>query len=346
VSAARVLVTGGAGFLGVHLARELARQGDQVRILDAAPGPAWAAALGVDYRLGDVRDPAAVGGALENVDALIHAGFTSPHRPAAEIHSVNVDGTRNVLAQASARGLRRVVLVSSTIVLSPPRPHPLLTGSALSRLDAYRASRVAAENVAEAESRGNLSLAVVRPKTFVGPERVGAFAIVFERIHRGLAVPVFGTGANRYQLLDVRDLAEGLRRLLHAEATGRFGFGASQFTTVARDLQALIDHAGTASRLRFVSPRAARLLLRAIELAGLPPLSEWHHASACGEDSVIDTSRAERELGWHPQRDNRQALCDAYDWYRRAMESEGSAPTTHVIPRAHRALERLIGLLR
>ena len=345
MSATRVLVTGGAGFLGVHLAQELRAFGDEVRILDVVEAPPWIDMLDIDYRRGDLRDRTALVHALDGVDALVHAAFASPHRSVADIRAINVEGTRSVLEQGSALGLRRAVLISSTIVLNRPRAHPILANAPLSRRDAYRASRVAAETVAEGLAGGDLSIAVVRPKTFVGPERVGAFAILFDRIRRGLPVPVLGAGRNRYQLLDVRDMADGLRRLIHAEGRGPFEFGASEYTTVAGDLQALIDHAGTGATLRFVSPGLSRMLLGVLELAALPPFSEWHHASARGEDSFVDTSRAERELGWRARRSNVDALCDAYDWYRDRMTASGSAPTTHPVPRVHRALERLVRLL-
>jgi len=342
----RVLITGGAGFLGIHLSRELRAFGDEVRILDVAEAPPWVGALGIDYRRGDLCDRAGLSDALGGADVLVHAAFASPDRPPADVRAINVEGTRLVFERSVALGVCRVVLISSTIVRHPPRPHPLLAHAPLSRLDAYRAARVAAEELTREPAWKNLSRAVVRPKTFIGPERVGAFAILFDRIRRGLTVPVLGTGHNRYQLLDVRDMADGLRRLIHADAQGTFEFGASDYSTVTDDLQALVDHAGTGARLRHVSPALSRALLRTIELAALPPLSEWHHASARGEDSIVDTSRAERELGWRPARSNRAALCDAYDWYRDRMKAGGEAPTTHPVPRAHRALQRLVDLLR
>ena len=329
----------------MHLARELVRGGDGVRVLDVAEEPSWVAELGIDYHRGDLRDGAVMDDALQGVDALVHAAFAPPQRPPAEVQAVNVDGTRMLLERCTSRRVARAVIISSTIVSRAPRIHPLWRGAPLSRLEAYRASRVAAERVAE-ECSGDLSVCVVRPKTFVGPERVGAFAIVFERIRRGLAVPVLGAGTNRYQLLDVRDGADAVRRLVHHTSGGRYELGARLYASVAEDLQALIDHARTGARLRFMSPPLARVLVRGLELAALPPLSEWHQATARGEDSIIDTSRAERELGWQARRSNRQSLCDAYDWYRDRLASHGSAETTHPVPVAHRVLQRLLAFWR
>jgi nucleoside-diphosphate-sugar epimerase len=345
--AGRILVTGGGGFLGRHLVDRLRGDGLRVRLLDVAARPAWADGAEVEHVRADVRDRTAVASALDGVDAVVHAAFASPHQEPSVVQSVNAGGARAVADAALDLGTRRLVLVSSTIVAKPPRTHPFLRGAAMNRLDAYRASRVAAESiVADAAGRG-LGVAVVRPKTFLGPDRVGAFAILFEAVRRGGAVPLLGRGTNRYQLLDVRDFADGLARLVGADSSGVFWFGARDFATVREDLASLIDHAATGARLWPLPAPLARAMLRALEFAGLMPLSEWHYASARGEDSVVDVSRAERELGWRPARSNRRALADAYDGYVEALASSGGATTTHPVPWAHRVLGRLLrGALR
>ena len=341
----RVLITGGAGFLGTHLARTFRREGGRVRLLDLETDPAGDLDPDVERIAGDVRDPRAVTEAVDGVDVVVHAAFSSPRYPAAVMRSVNVEGTRCVCERALAQGVRRVILISSTIVTKPARAHPVFRDAPLSRLDAYRASRAEAETVAgEYRGRG-LPVAVVRPKTFVGPERVGALAITFEWVRQGRPVLVLGRGRNRYQLLDTRDMAEGIRLLAAADAQGLFFFGARDFRTVREDLQTLLDHAGTGARLRFVPGGLAGCALRGMELAAIVPLSEWHYMSAAGKDSVVDISRAERELGWRPERSNAQALIEAYDWYVASMAATGAARTTHPVPLVHRALKGLSWIL-
>jgi nucleoside-diphosphate-sugar epimerase len=341
----RVLITGGAGFLGTHLARTFGREGVQVRLLDLEAAPAADVDPAVERVVGDVRDPRAVTEAVEGVDVVVHAAFAPPRLPTAAMRSVNVEGTRNVCERARAQGVRRVILISSTIVAKPPRAHPFLRNAPLSRLDTYRASRAEAERVAEGYRQRGLQVAVVRPKTFVGPGRVGAFAIIFEWIRLGRPVLVLGRGRNRYQLLDTRDMAEGVRLLASADAQGLLLLGARDIRTVREDLQALLDHAGTGSRLRFIPGPLARCALRGMELAAIVPLSEWHYMSAAGMDSVIDISRATLELGWRPVRSNTQALTEAYDWYVASMAATGAARTTHPVPFVHRALKGLSWIL-
>ena len=189
------------------------------------------------------------------------------------------------------------------------------------------------------------SVAAVRPKTFLGPGKVGAFAMMFDAIRRGDTVPVLGTGTNRYQLLDIRDMAEGVRLLEGSENSGVFHFGAEQYGTVREDLQAMIDHARTGATLRFMPASLSKTALRIVELAGLTPLSEWHYHSANKRDSVADIRRAQQELGWHPTRNNVQALTEAYDAYTAAFSSAVGVVTTHPLPFSHKILRSAFRLL-
>jgi nucleoside-diphosphate-sugar epimerase len=338
------LITGGAGFLGGHLANRLRQDGLRVRLLDLAE-PLKSLGGDVEYVRGDVRNPGLLATVVHDVDAVIHAAFASSRLPVEGLYSVNVEGTRAVCATAVAHGVRRLILISSTIVLRPRRRHPLLTGAPLSRLDLYRVTRAEAERIAAECGAQGVSVAVVRPKTFLGPDRVGAFAILFELIRRGRVVPVLGNGRNRYQLLAVGDLTDGIQRLLASDSQGVFHFGACEFGTVRDDLQTLVDHAGTGARLRFVPGALARAAFRAIELVGMTPLAEWHYMSARGEDSIVDTRRAEEELAWRARESNATALVAAYDWYQATLAVGGEARTTHPVTRAHRVLERLTWML-
>jgi nucleoside-diphosphate-sugar epimerase len=315
-----------------------------VRVLDAATPPAWQEGLEVDVDVGDVTDGAAVNRALAGADVLIHAAFAPPHAPPDRMRAVNLEGTRMLCEAASAAGVRQVVLVSSTIVTADARRHPVRT-AALNRLDAYRATRMEAERLARAASSPSMSVAVVRPKTFVGPGRVGGFALVFDLIRSGRPVPLAGPGTNRYQLLDVRDLAGALATLTAVGGEGLYQLGATRFGTIAEDLGSLIEAAGTGARLRRLPAPLGRALVRGVELAGLAPLAEWHHSTARSVDSVVDVGRAQRELGWEPTRSNEEALLDAYRWYVHAS-ADGEAATTHPVPRSHRGLRRLAGGVR
>jgi nucleoside-diphosphate-sugar epimerase len=155
---------------------------------------------------------------------------------------------------------------------------------------------------------------------------------------------MLGDGSNRYQLLAVEDLVEAIVLAADADVAGEvFNVGAEVFGTVREDLQALIEHAGSASRLQPVPARPAEVALRALELLRLSPLAEWHYRTA-HRDSYVDVAKAGRVLGWTARFSNREALCRTYDWYaanRDAAAAPLAAGVTHRVRWNQQALALL-----
>jgi nucleoside-diphosphate-sugar epimerase len=332
-------ISGGAGFLGLHLARRLVADGHDVRTLDLVP--LGEPGLGVLELRGDVRDEAACRELVDGARILVHAAAALPIRGSRdEIRSVNVDGTLTLLAAAAEAGVKRVVLVSSTAVYGVPDKHPIEEDDPLVGVGHYGDSKIEAEEICRAFMRRGLDCVILRPKTFIGPERLGVFEILFDWIREGRRIYVLGDGSNRYQLLAVEDLVEavGLAARKRVAAGQTLNIGAAQFGTVRADLQALIDHAGSPSRITPIPVRPAETALRALELARLSPLVEWHYKTA-HRDSFVDISRAERVLGWRPRLSNAQALIDTYDWYSAHRdELVAGDGVTHRAPWNQRAL--------
>ena len=329
-----VAISGGAGFLGLHLARRLLGDGHTVRTLDVAPLDEPELERGVQELRGDVRDARAADALVVGADAVVHAAAALPIQVSREaIRSVNVDGTATVFAAARDAGASRAVLISSTAVYGVPDHHPLFEDDRLVGVGAYGESKIEAEELAHAFTARGLDTVIVRPKTFVGPERLGVFEILFDWIREGRRIPILGDGTNRYQLLAVEDLVDAVVRCLDAAAVAgeALNVGAAEFGTVRADLEALIAHAGSTSRLRPVPARPTELVLRALELARLSPLAEWHYRTA-HRDSFVSVDKARRLLGWEPRFSNAEALCATYDWYLAHRESLGQAGTTHRVP--------------
>jgi nucleoside-diphosphate-sugar epimerase len=339
----RWAITGGAGFLGLHLARRLLADGHEVRTLDLAPLDDEGLEHGVEELREDVRDPSAVARLVVGADVLVHAAAALPIQASREsIRSVNVDGTGAVLAAALEAGVRRAILISSTAVYGVPKHHPISETAPLVGVGHYGESKIDAEHVAADVARRGLEVVVLRPKTFIGPERLGVFEILFDWIREGRRIPILGDGSNRYQLLAVEDLVEATVSAASADVAGEtFNVGATEFGTVRADLEGLIEHAGSGGRLRPVPAKPAEIALRALELARLSPLAEWHYRTA-HRDSFVDVSKAERLLGFAPRLSNVQALCETYDWYLENRSEARPAGVTHRVPWDQRAL----GLLK
>jgi len=337
-------ISGGAGFLGLHLSRRLLADGAAVRTLDVVPLDEPELERSVEEVRGDVRDRGAAARLVEGADVLVHAAAALPIQAKREaIWSANVGGTENVLAAARDAGVRRVVFISSTAVYGVPEKHPIVEDDSLAGVGHYGESKIAAEEVCRRFAAGGLEVVVIRPKTFIGPERLGVFEILFDWIREGRRIYVLGKGGNRYQLLAVEDLVDAI--VAASERSGVSGeainVGAREFGTVRGDLQALIDHAGSSSRITPIPVKPAEVVLRGLELARLSPLAEWHYKTA-HRDSFVDISKAERLLGFAPRLSNERALIETYDWYLANRQRLRAAGTTHRVPWNQRAL----GLLK
>jgi nucleoside-diphosphate-sugar epimerase len=334
-------ISGGAGFLGLHLARRLLADGHDVRTLDVVPLDDAELERSVDERRGDIRDREKVAELVDGADVVVHAAAALPIRASRDsIRSVNVAGTENVLRAGDDAGVRRVVFISSTAVYGVPEKHPIEEDDPLVGVGWYGESKIDAEGLCRVAA---VETTIVRPKTFIGPERLGVFEILFDWIREGRRIYTLGKGDNRYQLLAVEDLVDAIVRTGNEPKAARetFNVGATEFGTVRSDLQALIDHAGSSSRLQPVPVKPAEIALRGLELLRVSPLAEWHYKTA-HKDSFVDVTKAQRLLGWQPRLSNRDALIETYDWYLANRGRIGKAGVTHRVPWNQQAL----GLLK
>jgi nucleoside-diphosphate-sugar epimerase len=334
-------ISGGAGFLGLHLARRLLADGHDVRTLDVVPLDDAELERSVDELRGDVRDRDSVAKLVQGADVVVHAAAALPIQASrGSIRSVNVGGTENVLRAADDAGVRRVIFISSTAVYGVPEKHPIEEDDPLVGVGSYGESKIDAEGLCRVAA---VETTIVRPKTFIGAERLGVFEILFDWIREARRIYTLGKGHNRYQLLAVEDLVDAIVRTAGEPAAARetFNIGATEFGTVRSDLQALIDHAGSSSRLQPVPVKPAEIALRGLELLRVSPLAEWHYKTA-HKDSFVDVSKAQRLLGWQPRLSNRDALIQTYDWYLANRGRVGGAGVTHRVPWNQQAL----GLLK
>jgi nucleoside-diphosphate-sugar epimerase len=311
----------------------------EVRSLDVVPLDDAELERSVVEIRGDMRDAAKAHELVDGADVLVHAAAALPIRGSrALIMEVNVDGTRTLLEAAREAGVGRVLFISSTSVYGVPEVHPIPEDAPLVGVGAYGESKIAAEALVRGSQ---IPWVVIRPKTFIGPERLGVFEILFDWIREGRRIYVLGDGSNRYQLLAVEDLVEAIVRAGEREVAGEvFNVGATEFGTVRSDLEALIAHAGTRSRLRPIPARPAEVVLRGLELAKASPLVEWHYKTA-SRDSYVDVSKAQRLLGWDATKSNVETLVENYDWYVANRGTLERAGVTHRVPWNQQALRFL-----
>ena len=205
---ARYMITGGAGFLGINMVRYLLERDHEVVSLDIAPFD-YPERSQITEVTGDIRDRAAVDKAMEGVDVVIHTAAALPLYKPEEIYSTDIDGSRNVIESAHAHGVERFIHISSTAVYGIPDHHPLFEDDKLDGVGPYGESKIAAEEVCFEYREKGMIVPVIRPKSFIGPERLGVFALLYDWAYTGHNFPVLGSGNNRYQLLDVSSGGKG-----------------------------------------------------------------------------------------------------------------------------------------
>ena len=316
-SKGRVLVTGGAGFLGINLIRYLHARGYEPVSLDLEPFTYADMKPHVRDVRGDIRKRADVDRAMEGVRFVVHGAAALPLYTPEDIHTTDVDGTRVVFESARAHNVERAVHVSSTAVYGVPEKHPIYEDDPMVGVGPYGKAKIEAEEVCVGFRKQGMIVPIVRPKSFVGPERLGVFAMLYDWAMDGHNFPVLGNGHNRYQLLDVEDLCEAIRLCLELPAdrvNDTFNIGAKEFGTIRSDYQAVLDRAGKGKRIIGTPAGPAILALRVLEKLGISPLYAWVYETAAKE-SFVSIERAEQKLGFAPKYSNKDALIRNFEWY-------------------------------
>jgi nucleoside-diphosphate-sugar epimerase len=309
-----VFITGGAGFLGINLARYLLERGIPVASYDIASFD-YPERDRVQVVTGDVRDMNGLRAAMQGCGIVVHCAAALPSYRADDIMSTEVAGTRNVLQAAIEHGISRVVHISSTAVYGA-RAAGTTEDSRQEVIGPYAEAKILAERAC-VEARTHLCVPILRPKTFVGPERLGIWSILYDWAHSGSGFPLIGSGRNRYQLLDVDDLCDVIYAVMVGDPTAVntvFNVGAKVFGTMREDFQAVLDYAGHGGKVRPLPARPLGVTLKVLEKLKLSPVYEWAYATAV-VDSYVSIERAERLLKFKPKYSNQEALIKNYRWY-------------------------------
>jgi dihydroflavonol-4-reductase len=316
----KTLVTGGTGFIGSHVVRELARRGDELRLL-VRESSNVETLEGIEFEsaIGDVTDRESVHRAMKGVERLFHiAGTTSMRTRARDrVVEVNVDGTRNVMEEALRTGVLRATLTSSSSAVGAAKPgetidenHPFTVG----RLGiAYINSKHEAELVAMRAAAKGLPLVIVNPSFVLGPDDPNPSGTSNALVRRLLLRRVPGYLDGAINIVDVRDVAKGH---LLADQLGQDG---ERYLLTGRNftLQRLF---ADLSRIASVPPppvriggRLALAGVETMELVGLRVPTSADEVRSGTQWFTYRNDKAREELGWEP-RPHEETLEDTVAW--------------------------------
>lgn len=313
VSDNAVLVTGGAGFIGSELVRQLAAVGHEVTVLDNLATGRWENLDGVAAERveGDVRDAALAARLLQRVETVYHLACLgvrhSLHAPV-ETHEVDAGATLIWIQAALRAGVKRFVHVSSSEVYGPAQTAPMTEQHPLFPTTVYGASKLAGEAYARAFHRTyGFPAVIVRPFNSFGPrchhegdsgEVIPKFLL---RARAGRPLIVFGDGDQTRDFTYVSDTARGIRLAgIVPEAIGHtFNLGSGREISI-NELARKIDSAaevvhdaprpGDVRRLMADSTFARRTLgfePRISLQQGLALLAEWYEQSRIPAERLL-----------------------------------------------------------
>jgi dihydroflavonol-4-reductase len=319
-------LTGATGFVGSHVARALAAQGAQLRLLVRATSNSRnIEELNAERALGDLRDPASLERAMSGCDVVFHvaADYRLWVRDPDEMYRANVEGTKAILNAARKNGVRRVVYTSSVATMGfTSNGHPADETSPVSldhMIGPYKRSKFMAEQVAVEAGKAGMDVVVVNPTTPVGerdikPTPTGRIVVDF--LKRKFPAYV-DTGLN---LVDVRECAAGHVAALEKGRSGeRYILGGENLTLkqILDKLAAITGLPSPKVRVPYVMALATGVVDELVtgRILGREPRATIDAVRMGRKKMFVSSAKAERELGWEPVPVG-DALHRAVDWFR------------------------------
>jgi UDP-glucose 4-epimerase len=295
VPVSHVLVTGGAGFIGHHLAHALVQRNVAVTVLDdLSMGRRENLPSSARFVEGDIRDPAAVRAALDGVDAVLHEAAIVSIRASVEHFvrdaEVNLMGTLNLLQQMAGRPIQRAVLASSMAVYADtPRPEPLAETALKEPIAPYGAAKLAAERYwLMMNAQAGIPATALRYFNTYGPNQtftpyVGVITIFAQRLLAQQPLLIFGDGEQRRDFIHVSDIVAANLAVLDAPdaaVAGRtFNVGTGHATSVNEVAAGLIAILAPGTRPQYAPEQLGEL-----------------------RNAIADVSAIRHALGWVPRR--------------------------------------------
>jgi UDP-glucose 4-epimerase len=303
----RVLVTGGAGFIGTHLVDSLIDKGYRVRVLDRIPvdlHTAWENSEHIEYLMGDFSDHSMIDEAMKDVDIVYHLVSTtipasSNIDPIFDVQS-NLIGSLSLLDLALKGGVEKVIFVSSGgTVYGKPKSLPIKESDPTDPICSYGITKLAIEKYLHLyQELHGLDFQVFRLANPFGegqrPGAQGAIAAFMHRIVTGQPIEIWGDGSVVRDYIYIRDVVDVMVRGLEYTGTERvFNLGGGQ----GRSLNDIIETLGV------VSGRPIERIYKSGRALDVPK-------------SVLDISLIQREFSWQPSQDFTADIGQTWAWFK------------------------------
>jgi UDP-glucose 4-epimerase len=309
------LVTGGSGFFGGILKRELLARGYSVTNVDMVPDADRHPAL--NSVQADIRDESFLDSlfASRRFDVVFHCAAMLAHGSMDEklLWTSNVGGTQRLADACRKHRVGKFVFTSSNCLWGKNLGHHVREDEAPAPVELYGRSKLAGEQVL-ADYTTDFDVTILRCPTIISGGRLGLLAILFEFIQEGKTVWVVGSGSNRYQFIYAQDLVNACIMATKASGSDTFHVGSDNVQSLRRVYEAVIEHADSPSKVRSLPKGPTLTAMHLAHVLRISPLGPYHY-KMIAEDFLFDTSKIKERLGWRPTLTNAEMLIEAYDYY-------------------------------
>ncbi len=318
----RYVIVGGSGFVGQELISLLQKKDIRdIVVLDIIPPK-----IKTNYFFCDIEKN--VNFEFFPEDIVIHLAARQYHHKVPRkgrkdfFENVNSRGTENILRQMKKCNARKMIFFSTDMVYGKPMYLPVLENHICNPFGYYGQSKKKAEDICRYYRKNeNFKITIFRPRMIIGAGRLGILSKLFKLIELNLPVPMIGSGNNYYQMISVCDCATAIIKAVEKDIPdSEYNLGSAEPPTVKTLLKHIIRENHSKSILLPTWGKGIKLLLKWLGFCGIELMYKEQYMIA-DENYIISTEKAEKELDWHPQYNDKDMLMAAFDNYKREKEN-------------------------
>lgn len=315
-------IFGGNGFVGRYLANALQERGENVVVCDLSSSKDKRIKETCQYSQVDVRKKDTIAALpIGQDDVVINLVANQYHTKVPRdrktyFFSVNTEGTRNILEAIYEKGCRNYLMFTTDMTYGKPQYLPVDTCHPQHPFGPYGQSKKECEKICFEYRKKGMNITIMRPRMINGPGRLGILVKLFKLIDLNLPVPMIGNGKNHYQMISVFDCVSAILCAIDKGLPNKeYNLGSKNSPDIRTLLKGVIESAHSRSILLPTPGKLVKWILNFFDIIGLTIMYKEQFMIA-DEEYILDISKTEEELDWHPLYNDEDMLKAAYSMYK------------------------------
>lgn len=312
---ATYLFTGGAGFFGSIMKKDLLEKGHFCVSIDLEPD-SFKHENFVSIQ-DDIRNRTVLDRLFSEYkfDAVFHFAAMLAHekKMMKDLWSSNVDGTQNVLDMCIRHGVNKIIFTSSNCLWGRNFDCKVTEEEPPAPVEIYGKSKLEGEKIL-LSAKDKVNSVIFRCPTIMDEGRLGLLAILYEFVDDNKKLWLVGNGENVYQFIYAKDLVNACELALNYNQSDVFNIGSDNVKSFNYTYQYVVDHSQSTSRLAHFPPHFAKFMMKVCYMLGISPLGVYQY-NMISSSFVFDTSKIKEKLNWQPTLMNEEMLLKSYNYF-------------------------------